>query len=333
MEYSYKKAGVDTDAIKKSQMEIERIIKSTHGGGVAHGFGHYAGIVRVGMAKIATHTDGVGTKVLIANAMKKYDTVGIDCVAMNVNDIVCVGAKPVAFVDYIASSENNQRIFADITKGLAAGALEAGVPIVGGETAVMPDLFAGSGFMFDLAGTVTGAIHTTRNLLGGDICKNDCIIGAASSGLHSNGYTLARAVLKNRKLSEKYEGRTIGEWLIEPTRIYAKPVLEIISKTSVNGLAHITGGSFTKLTRLKNMGYHIDSLPEMPPIMGMIKRCGVAEIEMYKTFNMGVGFCIISPERNITVIQRILKKYKIDSSVIGNITTKKGVFVNSRRIA
>ena len=160
---TYKKVGVDSAEIKESQGAIGRIISSTHNlqklAKVVHGFGHYAGIVQIpGNKFLATHTDGVGTKILVANMLKKYDTIGTDCIAMNVNDIICIGATPISFVDYIAANKNNQHIFKQVVKGLVKGARQAQVPIIGGETAIMPDLFSGSNFAMDLAGTVVGIL-------------------------------------------------------------------------------------------------------------------------------------------------------------------------------
>ena len=168
---SYKKVGVDIAAIKKSQKTIGRMISSTHKiqklAKVAHGFGHYAGIVQIpGNKFLATHTDGVGTKIMIANMMKKYDTIGIDCIAMNVNDIICIGATPVSFVDYIAANKNNQHVFKKVVGGLVKGARQAQVPIIGGETAIMPDLFAGNSFAMDLAGTVVGILSKKEMIFG-----------------------------------------------------------------------------------------------------------------------------------------------------------------------
>lgn len=340
MVLSYKKAGVDITKIKKSQATIGKIIESTHKiqkkSKVAHGFGHYAGITELpGKILLATHTDGVGTKVLIANKMKKYDTVGIDCVAMNVNDIICIGATPISFVDYIAANKNDQRIFKKIVEGLAKGAKKAEVPIVGGETAIMPDLFVGKGFSFDLAGMVVGLLSKKQMVLGKSIKKGDVIIGAKSSGLHSNGYTLARkALLSKYSLKSKIKGiGVLGNALLTPTEIYVKPVLEIIQKCRVHGLAHITGGSFTKLLRLKKIGYDLDSLPKPPAIMQLIEKQGVRTLEMYKTFNMGIGFCVISPKSEASKIKSIFRKNKIQSSQIGEITNKTGVFINSKKIA
>jgi len=337
---TYKKAGVDISNIKKSQNAIGKLIESTHKlqkmVKIEHGFGHYAGIVEIPGGKLlATHTDGVGTKVVIANLMKKYNTIGIDCVAMNVNDIICIGATPISFVDYIAANKNDQQIFKKIVEGLVTGAKKSAVPIVGGETAIMPDVITGKGFSFDLAGMVVGLVSKKDLVLGNKIKTGDVIIGAKSSGLHSNGYSLARkALLRKYTLKDKIKGVGIlGNALLTPTEIYVKPVLEIIQKCRVNGLAHITGGSFTKLLRLKKIGYNIDSLPKIPPIMGLIEEQGVMSEEMYKTFNMGIGFCVIASVDQAEKIKSIFKKHKISSQEIGKITTKKGVTVNSIKIA
>ncbi|MDH3657386.1 MAG: phosphoribosylformylglycinamidine cyclo-ligase [Nitrosopumilus sp.] len=340
MSLTYKKAGVDISKIKQSQITIGKLITSTHKlqkkAKIAHGFGHYAGIVEIPGGKLlATHTDGVGTKVVIANMMKKYNTIGIDCVAMNVNDIICIGATPISFVDYIAANKNNQQIFKKIVEGLVTGAKKSAMPIVGGETAIMPDVIEGKGFAFDLAGMVVGLVERKEMILGNKIKSGDVIIGANSTGIHSNGYSLARkALLTKYSVKDKVKGvGTIGDALLKPTEIYTKPVLEIIQKCKVNGLAHITGGAFTKLLRLKKIGYEIDTLPRIPPIMGLVKEQGVKPEEMYKTFNMGVGFCVISPKDQATRIKSIFKKYKISSQEIGQIISKKGVFVNSIKIA
>ncbi|GFN40949.1 MAG: phosphoribosylformylglycinamidine cyclo-ligase [Marine Group I thaumarchaeote] len=340
MVLTYKKAGVDITKIKKSQATIGKIIESTHKlqskAKVAHGFGHYAGITELpGKMMLAIHTDGVGTKVLIANKMKKYDTVGIDCIAMNVNDIICIGATPISFVDYIAANKNDQKIFKKIVEGLVKGAKKAGVPIVGGETAIMPDLFAGNGFSFDLAGMVVGLLSKKQMVLGKSIKKGNVIIGAKSSGLHSNGYTLARkALLSKYSLKSKIKGiGVLGNALLTPTEIYVKPVLEIIQKCNVHGLAHITGGSFTKLLRLKKIGYDLDSLPKPPTIMQLIEEQGVKSLEMYKTFNMGVGFCVVAPKNEEKRINSIFKKYGMKSKRVGQIIERKGVFVNSLKLA
>jgi len=337
---TYKKAGVDITEIKKSQGAIGQIISSTHKiqklAKVVHGFGHYAGRVQIpGNKFLATHTDGVGTKIIIANMLKKYDTIGIDCIAMNVNDIICIGATPISFVDYIAANKNNQSIFKKVVRGLAKGARQAQVPIIGGETAIMPDLFSGKSFAMDLAGTAVGILSKKEMVLGKSIRTGDVIIGIKSSGLHSNGYTLARNVLLSKyKLSDKVKGiGKLGDALLTPTEIYVKPVLEALSKCKIHGLAHITGGSFTKLLRLKNIGFDLTNLPRTPPLMQLIQDCGVEDNEMYKTFNMGVGFCVVLPKNDVAKTRNIFKKHRLTSYEIGKITSKKGVFVNSKKIA
>lgn len=333
---TYEEAGVDVAAVERSQESMGKLIRATHRATTAHGFGHYAGLVEIpGGRLLATHTDGVGTKVLIANMMERYDTVGIDCIAMNVNDVICVGARPVSFVDYIAASQNNQRIFEALASGLVEGAKTADVPIVGGETAIMPDLFSQGGFAFDLAGMVTGLVDKDALILGADIVPGDVVVGAASSGLHSNGYTLARRILFPKfSIHDRISGvGIIGEELLRPTTIYVRPVLEIIQKCNVHGLAHITGGSFAKLTRLKHIGYEIDSPPPVPPIMNLIAEQGVDDIEMYRTFNMGVGFCVVIPEAEAGSVLEAFGRHAIPSWVIGRITGKQGVRVGSRVLA
>jgi phosphoribosylformylglycinamidine cyclo-ligase len=340
MTITYKSAGVDVQKIKQSQNAIGKIISSTHRFSknvkIAHGFGHYAGIIEISDGKLlATHTDGVGTKVMIANMMKKYDTVGIDCVAMNVNDIICIGATPISFVDYIAANKNDQNIFKKIVKGLATGAKKAAVPIVGGETAIMPDLITGKGFGFDIAGMVVGILSKKQMILGNKIKNGDIIIGANSSGLHSNGYSLARKVLLSKySVKDKIKGiGVLGNALLTPTEIYVKPVLEMLNRCKINGLAHITGGAFSKLLRLKKIGYDLDCMPKVPPLFELIQKKGVKTEEMYKTFNMGIGFCVIAPKNEVPKIKSIFKKHKIGSHEIGKITNKKGVFINSKKIA
>lgn len=336
----YKDAGVDIARIKQSQASIGKLISSTHrlrkGIKTMTGFGHYAGIVRIpGGGLLATHTDGVGTKVIVAQAMRKFDTVGIDCVAMNVNDIICTGATPVSFVDYIAANRNDEKIFKDIVHGLVNGAKKAMVPIVGGETAILPDLIAGKNFSFDLAGTVVGILQKSSMILGNKIRHGDTIMGVASSGLHSNGYSLARKVLLSRySLHDRIKGvGVLGQALLKPTEIYVKAVLEAIAECEIHGLAHITGGAYAKLLRLKKTGYHLDSMPEPPEIFHLIENAGVDKKEMYKTFNMGVGFCLMVPKDEESRIKEVFERHGQQTFKIGKIGDRPGVFVNSARLA
>lgn len=336
MVLTYKKAGVDVRAIDSSLSAVGKRVASTHRlgpGKVLHGFGHYAGIVKMrGGPQLAFHADGVGTKALVAASLKKYGTVGIDCIAMNVNDIACMGAVPLAFVDYIAANKNDRRALSQIAAGLARGAKKADVPIVGGETAVMPGLVAGREFAFDLAGAVVGYVPG-RPIDGRAVRKGDAVIGVESSGLHSNGYTLARKALKGVSYSRRVGRQSLGEALLEPTRIYSRAALEAAAKCEIHGMAHITGGSFAKLSRLKRAGYELDSMPPPPPIMELIASRGVKETEMYRTFNMGVGFCAVAPEGEARRIRSVFSKHRMRSWVVGSVSGKTGVRVGRLKVA
>lgn len=298
-------------------------------GKVVSGFGHYAGLIKLASTVIALHSDGVGTKVLVAQMMNRYDTVGIDCVAMNVNDIICVGAKPVGFVDYVALKKPNGRLMQEIAKGLVEGARQSGVAIVGGETAVLPDVITGNDNAFDLAGTAMGVVKG-KPILGNAIKPGDIILGVESSGLHSNGYTLARKVLLSKySVHDKADHlmRTVGEELLTPTRIYVKPVMRMLKeRIAVHGLAHITGRSFTKLPRLKaKVRYELDSLPQPAGVFRQIQEDGAVDIkEMYRTFNMGIGFCVIAPKASSEKILSVFAKYKMQCARIGSIEKGRG---------
>jgi phosphoribosylformylglycinamidine cyclo-ligase len=233
-EFTYADAGVDIEKVRKSHARMAEIFKQTFSqrfekfGRVVSDIGHYAGLIDIGGGKvIAIHVDGVGTKTLIAQAMRKYDTVGIDCVAMNVNDLICMGAEPVSLVDYIALEKADDTIVAEIAKGLAKAAKEAGVAIVGGETAIMPDVVKG----FDLAAMSLGVAYKDRIVTGAKMVPGDIVIGLESSGIHSNGLSLARKLLLGRfdiGTHVKELDCTAGEELLRPTRIYVKPVLEVL---------------------------------------------------------------------------------------------------------
>ena len=329
---TYRDAGVDVTKIRAAQQSIGDIISATHRmgaqGKVISGFGHYAGLVKLGGQTIALHCDGVGTKVLVAQLMDKFDTVGIDCVAMNVNDIICVGAQPSAFIDYIALKQPNEKLLADVARGLVEGARQSCMAIVGGETAILPDVIAGEDNAFDLAGMVMGTVK--KPLLGGAIRRGDVILGVESTGLHSNGYTLARKVLLSRySVDDNAEHlvQTVGEELLVPTRIYVKPVMELLKKTGVHGLANITGGSFTKLPRLsKNVKYVLDGLPAPNGIFRQIQQDGnIDATEMYRTFNMGVGFCVIAPKALAESAIRTFKKHRMGCRVVGRVEKGAGV--------
>lgn len=309
-----------------------KAIASTHTlpkeGNVITGFGHYAGIIKFGDQLMTLHTDGVGSKILVAQMMNKYDTVGIDCIAMNVNDTICVGATPIGYLSYVALQETNDILLSDLTKGLVKGARLSNVAIIGGETAILPDIITGhkKNYNFDLAGMCLGKLNKNQLLLGNSIKTGDAIIGLKSSGLHSNGYTLVRKILlEKHDINDKPEFLNVklGTELLKPTAIYTKPVLEVLETfgKKVHGLAHITGGAFTKLGRLNDRVDYI--LDDLPPIKGIFRQLlvdGTMEVEeMYRTFNMGIGFCIIASKKESADLIKQLKSNKIDCALIGHI--------------
>jgi len=338
---SYTKAGVNVKKIRSAQENIGKMITESNSyqniGKILSGFGHYSGLIKLGNNVIALHTDGVGTKVLICQKMNCFDTIGIDCIAMNVNDIICTGAEPFAFVDYIALKSANEKLLKKLLKGLVSGAKVSRVAIVGGETAVVPELLSGeSNDAFDLAGTAIGLTAQDRLILGDKIRTGDVILGIESNGLHSNGFTLARKVLSKYSIDDipRFLTKPIGEELLSPTRIYVRPIMELIKdkKISVHGLAHITGGSFTKLKRLNNkVRFNLSKLPKIEGIFKQIQSDGKIDVkEMYRTFNMGIGFCLIMSKNSVDKTTSIVEKHKmrvfdigeIDSSVIGNVVGK-----------
>ncbi len=255
--------------------------------------GHYANVVRLDeRTGIALSTDGVGTKLVLAERMGRWDTVGIDCVAMNVNDVVCVGAEPLAMVDYLAVDRADPEVAGAIGTGLARGAELAGIEIVGGEFAQLGDIVNG----LDLAGACFGVVSLDSLVTGAAIEPGDVVIGLPSTGLHSNGYTLARSVLDDIPYDDERLGRPLGEVLLEPTEIYVQPIVELLrSEVDVRGLAHITSGGLGNLLRLEaDVAYEIDDPLPVPPIFALIQELGdVGDEEMHEVFNMGCGFCVV----------------------------------------
>jgi phosphoribosylformylglycinamidine cyclo-ligase len=299
------------------------------------GIGHYASIIDIGDKALTIHADGVGTKVLIAQMMDKYDTIGIDCIAMNVNDIICLGSEPIALIDYLALEKPNREIVKGIMRGLAKGAEEAQISIVGGETAIMPDVIKGiDGKGFDLVGLAVGVVDKDKVIDGKNLEHGDVVIGIDSSGIHSNGLSLARKVLLQRYKIDQFIpelGKSIGEELLTPTRIYVKPVLKLLKKCEVHGLAHITGGAFSKLKRLlmkPKIGFLLDNMPEPLPIFQLIQKEGnISKREMYRTFNMGIGFCVFSPMSEEDRIVKIFADYDMVARTIGKVIEKYGVII------
>jgi len=286
--------------------------------------GHFAALVRMGDRAIAMSTDGVGSKILVAKMMGKYDTVGIDCIAMVVNDILCVGAEPIALVDYLAVEEPNPEIAGEIAEGLAKGAKLSNIAIIGGETASLPEIVND----FDLAGTGIGFVDIGKIITGESIVEGDTIIGIRSSGIHSNGLSLARKVLleNNRFTIDDIipnTNFTIGKELLRPTELYVKPIVNLLKENlDIKGLAHITGGGFTNLKRLnKNIGFDIYGLPEPQDIFKLIYNQNVSLKEMYKVFNMGIGFVVIVDKKDSEKVLNTLNQY-CEAYDIGKVTSK-----------
>lgn len=343
---TYARAGVDISKVRKSHKALARRLETTfkaRKGRIGHPIfpiGHYAGLVSLGHGQVLSlHTDSVGTKVIIAKMMRKYDTIGIDCVAMCANDLVCTGAEPVSFLDYLALGKHDPSIVDEIVIGLVEGAKQAGMAIIGGETAIIPDLLSKE-VGIDLVGLAAGLCEEDDLILGDQVRNGDALVGVASSGIHSNGLSLARRVLlrKYRLKSRVPEfDRSLGEELLEPTRIYVKPVLEAARKLEVHGLAHITGGSFAKLERIvgqAGLGADIDQLPPTPGIFKLIQRQGsIADKEMYRTFNMGVGFIVVCPEKTEDAIIRLFSRTGYTVFHIGTVDRKKGIRVQETTVS
>ena len=290
--------------------------------------GYFANVIDLGNGEgIAFCTDGVGTKVLVAELMNQYDTIGIDCIAMNVNDLICLGARPVSMVDYIGCSHTDPKVFEELGRGLAEGARQAGISISGGEISQVKEIING----IDLIGAAIGHVKLDRINTGQNIKPGNLILGLASSGVHSNGLTLARRVLLGESLEEQKEkinqyedllGRTLGAELLEPTRIYVKPVLDMLDAgIDMRAMVHITGGGFTNLTRVQtdNIRFVIDPLPDLPPVFELIQEeGGISDAEMYAVFNMGTGFCIVVDSANdADRVHSICKEYDISCHGIG----------------
>jgi phosphoribosylformylglycinamidine cyclo-ligase len=339
---TYRDAGVDLLKVNESHKIIGKLIEKTFSlrrgkfGEVVGEYGHYANLINIGSGwALAVHSDGVGTKVLIAQLMDKYNTVGIDCVAMNANDLICIGAEPLALVDYLAVEKSDPEMIEQIVQGLVKGAELAGMAILGGETATMPDIIKGAveGKGFDLAAMSIGLVYKDKVITGEKIVADDVVIGLQSSGIHSNGLSLARKALLEEAGLNLFDplpnsSQRVGEALLEPTKIYVREILELLKETEIHGLGNITGGAFSKLRRIcyGKIGMYLDQLPEPPPIFEAIKMAGnIDDYEMYRTFNMGVGFVVVTPKENSETVISICKKAGTHAQIIGKTTTKQGI--------
>src|SRR6266478_5180029 len=339
----YKTAGVDTAATQSGLRKIVERIKETWPppgdiGAVKLDIGFFANVIDIGGIGLAICTDGVGSKSIIAQMMHRYDTIGIDCVAMNVNDLLCVGARPISLVDYIAVEDSDAEMLGGIAIGLAAGAKQAGISIPGGEISPLKDVMRG----FDLVGTAVGLVPLDRIITGRDLVPGDVIIGLESSGIHSNGLTLARYVFfKQGKLSIDHIfpelGISLGEELLRPTLIYVPEIIEIINNVSmVKALINITGDGLLNLPRVDaKVGFEIDNLPPAPAIFRLIQSHGsVSSAEMYQVYNMGIGFCVLVAPEDADATLLILQRHSRRARVIGRIIDdgSKGVYLPHQRL-
>jgi len=342
MGYTYKDAGVDVEAGYTAVRLMKEFIKKTYDQNVVGDIGGFGGLYSLnleGMKQpvLVAGTDGVGTKLQLAFIMDKHDTVGQDCVAMCVNDVVCQGARPLFFLDYIATGRLKPEKVAQIVKGVAEGCIQAGCALIGGETAEMPGFYKDE--EYDIAGFAVGIADRSKIIDGSTVREGDVLIGLASSGVHSNGYSLVRRlVLHDRyRLEERYDvlGCTVGEELLKPTRIYVKGVLNVLERYKIRGIANITGGGFIEnIPRVLPKGLsaqiHLGSWPVLP-IFELIKRWGdIEDMEMFNTFNMGIGMVLVcSPQEADGVINQ-LKSDGYPSYAIGRVVKGTGGVVFMR---
>ena len=332
---AYARAGVDTSRADSAISALVDVLRTIDTGRPSRSLlrsGHYAAVLELNGLGLALSTDGVGSKVIVAEQLGRYDTVGIDCVAMNVNDLVCVGAEPIALLDYIAVEHADPGVLAQIAVGLKEGAEEAGVEIPGGELAQLPELIRGhpSPRGFDLAASSFGIVALDSIVTGDAIAPGDAVIGLPSSGLHSNGYTLARRTLPDLfEAPAELSGSTVGEELLRPTAIYVRAALDLLRSDAVevHGLAHITGDGFLNLPRLSDrVGWSIHSPLPVPPVCELIAERGpVSAADMWETFNMGCGFCCVVPEAHTKAATDLLARRHPGATVIGSVTAEAGL--------
>ena len=319
---TYKNSGVDKEEGYKSVDMIKQMAVNTYSKKVLNELGSFGAMYKLGRYKnpvLVSGTDGVGTKLKLAFHLKKYDTIGIDCVAMCVNDILCHGAEPMFFLDYLACGKLDAGVSSEIVKGVAEGCLSSGMSLVGGETAEMPGFYNEG--EYDIAGFAVGVVEKKKVINGEKIKEGDIIIGLESSGVHSNGFSLVRKLVTD--LDEEYNGQKISEYLLTPTKIYVKPVSKIIKKFKVKGMAHITGGGLIEnVPRIIPDGLSAVIFKDkikVPEIFTYLQSKGVPEEEMWGTFNMGIGFIIVVKEKDKDKVMKKLSKYGENAYEIGRI--------------
>jgi phosphoribosylformylglycinamidine cyclo-ligase len=343
MSEAYKKAGVDIEAGYEAVERMKKHVNRTMRKEVIGGLGSFGGMFDLSGFNIkepvlVSGTDGVGTKLMLAFMMDKHDTIGIDAVAMCVNDIVVQGAEPLYFLDYIACGKSVPERIEAIVKGIADGCEQAGCAIVGGETAEMPGMYSEE--EYDLAGFSVGIVEKSKLITGKSIEAGDVIIGLASSGIHSNGFSLVRKVLLEENkldLKEVYAGleRPLGDVLLEPTRIYVKPLLQIINKFNIKGLSHITGGGFYEnIPRMLPEGFGAEfnyGSWEIPAIFKFIEEKGnIEKKDMFSTFNMGIGMAVVVSKEESEAVLDELRAQGENATIIGHVTSSAGVEIGGR---
>ncbi|MBD5092530.1 MAG: phosphoribosylformylglycinamidine cyclo-ligase [Clostridiales bacterium] len=329
---SYAAAGVDITAGYKAVELMKKHIAKTMTAGVCGAVGGFGGLFELDLTGITkpilvSGTDGVGTKLKLAFLMDKHDTVGIDCVAMCVNDVICVGAKPLFFLDYIACGKNVPERIADIVKGVCDGCVQSGAALIGGETAEMPGFYPVD--EYDLAGYCTGVVDKSKIIDNTMMREGDVMIALASSGVHSNGFSLVRKVFDVENADIKTPlaelgGKSVGETLLTPTKIYVKSILALLDEVKIKGISHITGGGFYEnIPRSipEGLGAKVQkSAVKVLPIFDLIaKKGGISERDMFNTFNMGVGMCVVVAKEDVEKSLEILKANGEDAYVIGEI--------------
>jgi phosphoribosylformylglycinamidine cyclo-ligase len=337
---AYAHAGVDTQQADRGVDALVEVLRGIDPGRSSLNVplpGHYASVLRVAPGLgIALATDSVGSKVIAAEQTQRFDTIGIDCVAMNVNDLVCVGAEPLAVLDYIAVEHADPELLRALAVGLRRGAELAGVEIPGGEVCQIPEVIRGhpSPLGFDLVGSAFGTVALDQIVDGSACHAGDALIGLPASGVHSNGLTLARRALLEQgglALEERPSalgGQSVADVLLEPTAIYVRAILALLrSEIPVHGLAHITGGGVLNLLRIgTGVGYHIDAPLPVPPVFELIATLGqVSEAEMWEVFNMGCGFCAMVAEADAAEAAQLLAERHPGAAVIGRLTEEAGM--------
>ena len=340
MAESYEKAGVNLEAGYEVVRRIKSHVASTARKGSMGGIGSFGGMFDLSSLGyrepvLVSGTDGVGTKLKIAFAMDRHDTVGIDAVAMCVNDVLAQGAEPLFFLDYVAVGRNEPAKVEAIVSGVAEGCRQAGCALVGGETAEMPGMYEGG--EYDIAGFTTGVVEKSELIDGSKVAVSDVLVGIASSGVHSNGFSLVRKVVSDSGLDlhapcDELGGKPLGEVLLTPTRIYVKPVLEVIRRGMVHGVAHITGGGFDEnIPRILQDGQGVEVTEgswEILPVFHFLEKYGkIPHREMFNIFNMGVGMVIAVAEKDAPEVIRILGDNGEKASVIGRVIEGKGVII------